>query len=111
MPLASSSQQSTTTPEQTCANALLLRNYDGANRVTIEVTISDEGHPVHETTVTLDPLTIDSVDLPIAPGDYQLRVATTDSDDAATCTLGDSPTALAFVEAGNGIVSVVGEAY
>ena len=111
MPLASPPQESTTPPEQCCTDALLLRNYEGAQTVTVDVTISDDGTPVHETTVTLEPLTIESLDLPIAPGDYRVQAATGGSDAAATCTLGTAPTELAFVEAGNGIVSVVGEAY
>ena len=111
MPLASPPQESTTPPEQTCADALLLRNYEGAQTVTVDVTISDDGTPVHETTVTLDPLTLKSIDLPIAPGDYRVQAATDDNAAASVCTLGTAPTELAFVEAGNGIVSVVGEAY
>jgi hypothetical protein len=111
MPLASPPQESTTAPDQTCTDALLLRNYEGAQPVTVDVTISDDGTPVHETTVTLDPLTLKSIDLPIAPGDYRVQAATDDNDAASICTLGTAPTELAFVEAGNGIVSVVGEAY
>ena len=110
MPLATPTQQSTT-PEATCTDALLFRNYEGANPVTVDVTVSDDGQPVCETTVTLDPLTIESVDLPVAPGEYRVTATTADSAAAATCDLGDAPTALAFVEAGNGIVSVVDEAY
>ena len=111
MPLASPPQESTTTPDQLCTNALLLRNYEGAQPVTITVTISDDGTTVYETTVTLEPLSLKSLDVPVAPGDYRVQAATDDSDTAATCTLGTAPTELAFVEAGNGIVSVVGEAY
>lgn len=111
MPLTSQTQQSPTAPEQTCTDALLLRNYEGATAVSIDVVVSDDGQPVHETTVTLDPLTIESVDLPIAPGEYCVTALIDESQAAATCTLGDEPTALAFVEAGNGVVSVVDEAY
>jgi hypothetical protein len=111
MPLTSQTQQSPTAPEQTCTDALLLRNYEGATAVSIDVAVSDDGQPVHETTVTLDPLTIESVDLPIAPGEYCVTALIDESQAAATCTLGDEPTALAFVEAGNGVVSVVDEAY
>jgi len=111
MPLATPTQQSTTPPEATCTDALLLRNYEGANPVTVDITVSDDGQPVCETTVTLDPLTIETVDLPVTPGEYRVTATTADSAAAATCDLGDAPTALAFVEAGNGIVSVVDEAY
>ena len=111
MPLASQTQQSPNAPEQTCTDALLLRNYEGATAVSIDIVVSDDGQPVHETTVTLDPLTIESVDLPIAPGEYCVTALIDESQAAATCKLGDEPTALAFVEAGNGVVSVVDEAY
>lgn len=118
MPLATPTQQSTTPSESTCTDALLLRNYEGASPVTIKLTVSDDdqpvsddSQPVHETTVTLDPLTIESIDLPVAPGEYRVTATTAASDAVATCDLGDAPTALAFVEAGNGIVSVVDEAY
>jgi len=111
MPLASPTQQSATSPEPTCSDALCLRNYEGAGSVSIDVTLSEDGQPVHETTVTLDPLTIESVDLPVAPGEYHVTATTDDAHDTAICALGDEPTALAFVEAGNGVVSVVDEAY
>ena len=111
MPLASPPKQSATSHEPTCTNALCLRNYEGASSVTIDVTLSQDGQPVHEMTVTLDPLTIESVDVPVAPGDYHVQAATDDNAAASVCTLGTAPTELAFVEAGNGIVSVVGEAY
>jgi len=110
MPLASPRNEPTTSPEQRCTDALLLRNYEGAQRVTVDVTISDE-NTVYETTVSLDPLTIKSIDLPIAPGDYRVQAATDGNAAASICTLGTAPTELAFVEAGNGIVSVVGEAH
>ena len=109
MPLATPTQQSTT--PATCTDALLLRNYEGASSVTIDVIVSDDGQALCETTVTLEPLTIESIDLPVAPGEYRVTATTADSDATATCELGDAPTALAFVEAGNGIVSVVDEAY
>lgn len=111
MPLAPPTQRSTTPSEAVCTDALLLRNYEGASPVTIDIAISDDGQPVCETTVTLEPLTIESIDLPVAPGEYRLTAATADSDATAICELGDAPTALAFVEAGNGIVSVVDEVY
>lgn len=111
MPLASQTQQSSTTPDPTCTDALLLRNYEGATAVSIDVVVSDDGQPIHETTITLDPLTIESVDLPVAPGEYRVTAVIDQSQAATTCTLGDEPTALAFIEAGNGVVSVVDEAY
>jgi len=111
MPLATPTQQSTTSPDATCTDALLLRNYEGASPVTIDIAVGDDSQPVCETTVTLDPLTIERVDLPVAPGEYRVTATTADSDATATCDLGDAPTALAFVETGNGIVSVVNEAY
>lgn len=79
--------------------------------MTITVTVSEASQPVCQRTITLDPLTIESVDLPVAPGEYRVTAATGNSEAAATCTLGDKPTELAFVEAGNGVVSVVNEAY
>jgi len=111
MSLTPPTQQPTTPADTTCTDALLLRNYEGASPVTIDVTVSDDGQPVCETTVTLEPLTIESVDLPVAPGEYRVTALIDESQAAATCTLGDEPTALAFVEAGNGVVSVVDEAY
>ena len=111
MPLASPRNEPTTSPEQRCTDALLLRNYEGAQTVAVDVTITDEHTTVYETTVSLDPLTIKSIDLPIAPGDYRVQAATDGNAAASVCTLGTAPTELAFVEAGNGIVSVVGEAY
>jgi len=111
MPLASPTQQSPTPDESTCTDALLLRNYEGASSVSIDVVVSDDSQKVCERTVTLDPLTIESVDLPVASGEYHVTAATDDARATATCALGDEPTALAFVEAGNGVVSVVDKAY
>jgi len=96
-------------PTQKSSEALFMRNYDAASTAELSVELeTPEGSTVFEETYRVDSQATEIVDLPVSPGSYEVTVrlnsTTSDSD---TCCIGDDPTELAYVETGNGVVSVV----
>lgn len=96
-------------PTQKSSEALFMRNYDTASTADLRVEFkTPEGSTVFEETYRVGSQATEIVDLPVSPGSYEVTVrlnsTTSDSD---TCRIGDDPTELAYVETGNGVVSVV----
>jgi hypothetical protein len=99
----------TPTTSQQSTEALFIRNYDANSAADLTVAVEDlEGNTVFEEAYHVEPLITEIVDLPLSPGGYKVTV-TLDStaSDSDVCRIGDDPTALASVETGNGVVSVV----
>jgi hypothetical protein len=85
---------------------LVLRSYDGAEtqRVTVRLRAGDD--VVAERSYALPPLSVTSVRLRLDRGVYRVDARLDGASDDAECLLGDAPTETAFVEIGNGLVSV-----
>jgi len=96
------------TTDQQRTDGLVVRNYDANRAADLTVEIADlDGTTVLEAEYHVEPLVTEVVDLPLSSGTYRvtatLEGSATDSDH---CHIGDEPTELAYVETGNGVVSV-----
>ncbi|MFB6292881.1 MAG: hypothetical protein ABEH60_01290 [Halonotius sp.] len=104
-----SAADAASTVDQQSTEGLFIRNYDANRAADLTVEIEDlDGNTVFEEAYHIEPLITEVVDLPLSPDPYQVTVsldsAASDSD---VCRIGDDPTELAYVETGNGVVSVV----
>ncbi|ESS09637.1 MAG: hypothetical protein A07HN63_00442 [uncultured archaeon A07HN63] len=104
-----SAADAASTVEQQSTEGLFIRNYDANRAADLTVEIEDlDGNTVFDEEYHIEPLITEVVDLPLSPDAYQVTVsldsAVSDSD---VCRIGDDPTELAYVETGNGVISVV----
>jgi hypothetical protein len=94
-------------PQYVDDETIVLRSYDGSRTRTATVRLLAGDDTVFERTYRLPPLSVVSVHLRLDRGVYRVD-ARLDADhaDSAECLLGSAPTETAFVEVGNGLVSV-----
>jgi len=97
------------TVDQQSTEGLFIRNYDANNAAELTVEIEDlDGATVFEEEYHIDALITEVADLPLSPAPYQVTVSLdSGAFDSDVCRIGDDPTELAYVETGNGVVSVV----
>ena len=111
MQLQSSPHASDSAPDsdQQTSEALFIRNYDSSNTADLTVQFNDnDGNTIFGDRYQIDPLITKLIDIPLSPGGYRVTVLLdTGTSDSAVCHITDDPTALAAVETGNGVVSVV----
>ncbi len=99
----------TTDTQRHATSGLVLRNYNHTTKVGLTLTITDgTGEVIVEDQHMLKPLTTVVPTLHLPAGEYQIT-ATIDDTAATTetCTLGESVQKTAYVETGNGVVSIV----
>ncbi len=89
--------------------SLVVRNYDGATAHELRVSfVGPDGEEAFARTVTVEPLGMVTVETRLERAVYRVEARLDDDEsDSTECLVGSGPNETAFVETGNGTVSVV----